>query len=95
MSSPQRVLILTGLFLIACTMAFGVWYAIFDEHQTLVGMGVHMATFFYVGRNLADVLAVFDDRIARIQVLKRNLVADGHIGPDGHLERGIVMRDDT
>ena len=42
MSSPQRVLILTGLFLIACAMAFGVWYAIFDEHQTLVGMGVHM-----------------------------------------------------
>jgi hypothetical protein len=46
MSSPQRVLVLTGLFLIAFTMAFGVWYAIFDEHQTLVGMGVHMATGF-------------------------------------------------
>jgi hypothetical protein len=46
MNSPQRVLVLTGLFLIAFTMAFGVWYAIFDEHQTLVGMGVHMATGF-------------------------------------------------
>lgn len=46
MSVPQRILILTGLFLIAFTMAFGVWYAIFDEHQTLVGMGVHMATGF-------------------------------------------------
>jgi hypothetical protein len=46
MNSPQRVLALTGLFLIAFTMAFGVWYAIFDEHQTLVGMGVHMATGF-------------------------------------------------
>lgn len=46
MSAPQRVLILTGLFLIAFTMGFGVWYAIFDEHQTLVGMGVHMATGF-------------------------------------------------
>ncbi len=46
MSAAQRVLILTGVFLIACTMAFGVGYAIFDEHQTLVGMGVQMATGF-------------------------------------------------
>jgi hypothetical protein len=46
MMAAQRVLILTGLFLIACTMAFGVGYAIFDEHQTLVGMGTQMATGF-------------------------------------------------
>ncbi len=44
MTTAQRILILTGIFLIASTMAFGVGYAIFDEHQTLEGMGISMAT---------------------------------------------------
>ncbi|MFT4826672.1 MAG: hypothetical protein ACJASY_000816 [Halioglobus sp.] len=43
MTTAQRILILTGIALIACTMIFGVGYALFDEHQTLVGMGMHMA----------------------------------------------------
>jgi hypothetical protein len=46
MNTAQRVLILTGIALIAITMAFGVGYAIFDEHQTLVGMGMAMTTGF-------------------------------------------------
>jgi hypothetical protein len=46
MSSAQRVLILTAVLLIGCTMAFGVGYAIFDEHQTLQAMGVNLATAF-------------------------------------------------
>lgn len=43
MSAAQRILILTGIALIAFTMSYGVIYAIFDEHQTLVGMGMYMA----------------------------------------------------
>ena len=46
MIAPQKILLLTGTLLIAITMMYGVGYAIFDEHQTLVGMGVHMATGF-------------------------------------------------
>ena len=46
MSTAQRILILTGIALIAMTMAYGVGYALFDEHQTLVGMGTLMATGF-------------------------------------------------
>ncbi len=46
MSAAQRILILTGILLLGSTMAFGVYYALFDEHQTLVGMGVSMATGF-------------------------------------------------
>ena len=46
MIRAQKILILTATFLIAFTMAFGVAYALFDEHQTLVGMGTLMATGF-------------------------------------------------
>lgn len=46
MSRAQKILIATAMLLIASTMAFGVIYAIFDEHQTLVGMGTLMATGF-------------------------------------------------
>ena len=46
MNTAQRILILSGLALIACTMAYGVAYAIFDEHQTLVGMCTAMASGF-------------------------------------------------
>lgn len=49
MTSAQRNLILSGIALTAMTMAFGVDYALFDEHQTLVGMGPHMATGFTAG----------------------------------------------
>ena len=51
MNTASRILILTGVILIACTMVFGVGYAIFDEHQTLVGMGMHMATGFMEASN--------------------------------------------
>ena len=46
MNTAQRILVLAGIALIACTMVFGVGYALFDEHQTLVGMGTHLATGF-------------------------------------------------
>lgn len=46
MTKAQRILIATGMCLIGITMAFGVIYAIFDEHQTLQGMGVLLATGF-------------------------------------------------
>ena len=45
-NNGQRLLIMTGVALIAFTMCFGVYYAIFDEHQTLVGMGQQMASGF-------------------------------------------------
>jgi len=46
MHLENRILILSGLALIAMTMFFGVYYAVFDEHQTLVGMGVAMMNGF-------------------------------------------------
>ncbi|MEE8058186.1 MAG: hypothetical protein V3T17_10175 [Pseudomonadales bacterium] len=43
MNTAQRILLLTGGFLITCTMIFGVGYALFDEHQTLQGIGFNLA----------------------------------------------------
>ena len=82
MNTAQRILILTGLILIACTMAFGVGYAIFDEHQTLVGMGTQMATGFMEAAN-GDMQAAFAalDNYGAIGAEYRNEVhAHGHWG---------------
>ena len=46
MQRENRILILTGLALVALTMIFGFYYAVFDEHQTLAGMGIALATGF-------------------------------------------------
>jgi hypothetical protein len=46
MSCSRKILISAGLFLAICGMTYGLWYAIWDEHQTLVGMGVALATAF-------------------------------------------------
>jgi hypothetical protein len=82
MNTAQRILILTGLILIACTMAFGVGYAIFDEHQTLVGMGTQMATGFMEAAN-GDMQAAFAalDNYGAISAEYRSEVhAHGHWG---------------
>lgn len=46
MSDENRILIFGGIALVAVTMFFGVYYAFLDEHQTLVGMGISLATGF-------------------------------------------------
>lgn len=82
MNAPQRILILTGLFLIGFTMAFGVWYALFDEHQTLVGMGMQMATgFSEMAAGNPDASAAALENYAAINAEYRKEVhAHGHWG---------------
>ena len=82
MTMPQRILILTGLFLIAFTMAFGVWYAIFDEHQTLVGMGVQMATGFaeMAAADPGASTEALENYAALSQEYRREVHAHGHWG---------------
>ena len=43
----------------------------------------------------ADILAIFDDRIASLQRLQRDLVADRNVGLGSQPEIGIVRRDDA
>lgn len=82
MNSENRILILTGLALLSLTMFFGVWYAVFDEHQTLVGMGVSMASgFVEAARGDLDAAYAALEEYGRInREYRRELHFHGHWG---------------
>ena len=46
LSAPRKLLILAGLALIVFAMTYGLWYALFAEHQALESMGGSLATGF-------------------------------------------------
>jgi dipeptide/tripeptide permease len=56
MSSAQRILIFGGLLLAALGMLYGLYYALFAEHQTLDGMGTSLTQAFIAAteRRLPD-----------------------------------------
>jgi hypothetical protein len=82
MSNAQRLLVCTGIALISFTMAFGVWYAIFDEHQTLVGMGVQMATGFMEAAkgNMEAAYSALDNFGAISAEYRKEVHSHGHWG---------------
>ena len=82
MNSPRKILISTGLALIAMTMFYGVGYAVFDEHQTLVGMGVAMATGFVeaAAGNMPAAFESFDNYGALGQEYRYEVHSHGHWG---------------
>jgi hypothetical protein len=47
MTSANKTYIVGGLVLVLAGLIFGVYYAIFDEHQTLVAMGTAFAQSFF------------------------------------------------
>lgn len=46
MSAPRRVLLFGGLALAIWGMGYGLWYALFAEHQALNGIGTSLAGAF-------------------------------------------------
>ena len=82
MNAAQRILILTGIALIAITMAFGVGYALFDEHQTLVGMGTLMATGFMeaAGGDMTAAFAALDAYGELSREYRNEVHSHGHWG---------------
>lgn len=56
MSSSRRLLITVGVALTVWSAGFGLWYAVFGEHQALERMGISLATGFEhaAGRRMAD-----------------------------------------
>jgi hypothetical protein len=46
MTASQRLLLSAGLAIVSLGMAYGFWYALVDEHPTLEGMGISLASAF-------------------------------------------------
>ncbi len=66
MSGVRKLLVAGGLALIIWGMSYGLWFAVFDEHQTLERMGVSLATAFAKAaqRKLPEANAALDDYAA-------------------------------
>jgi hypothetical protein len=62
MNHSRKVLLFGGLALAALGMCYGLYYALFTEHQTLDGMGVALTTAFVqtAQRNLPQAHAAID-----------------------------------
>ncbi len=82
MKAPQQVLIASGLALIAFTMGFGVWYAIFDEHQTLDAIGASLAGAFVhaAGGDMAAAVVSLENYAALDREYRYEVHAHGHWG---------------
>jgi hypothetical protein len=63
MTAAQKLLAIGGLALAIFGMSYGLYYALFDEHQTLEGMGMSLATGFAQAaeRNLPEAHDAIDD----------------------------------
>jgi hypothetical protein len=82
MSYAQKILILTGVLLIGITMLFGSGYALFDQQQTLVGMGMAMTQGFTEAAqsNMHAAHAAMEQFGAISQEYRRKIHAHGHWG---------------
>jgi hypothetical protein len=56
MSASRKLLLVSGLLLAIWAMTYGLWYAMFAEHQHLEGMGASLARAFTraAERNIAE-----------------------------------------
>jgi len=80
MSAARRLLILGGIALALLGMGYGMWYAIFAEHQELDGIGGALATSFGAAaqRNPAGA----DSAMQQYRELKYTY--DRHVDVHGH-----------
>lgn len=62
MSRSRKLLVIAGLLLAVVGMIYGLWYAVFDEHQTLENMGGALANGFALAteRNVIAASAALD-----------------------------------
>jgi hypothetical protein len=76
----RRLLIFGGLALAVWGMGYGIWYAVFIEHQTLDGLGSALATGFMRAAENREVesQAALADAASRSFVYVRQVDAHGH-----------------
>ena len=80
MSSSRRLLILGGIVLAMWGMGYGLWYAVFAEHQALNGIGSSLATAFDASatRNSGAAEAAFSRYTEAKYVYDRQVDVHGH-----------------
>lgn len=80
MTLSRKLLIFGGLTLAVWGMGYGIWYAVFIEHQTLDGLGSALATGFMraAENRLAESRAALNDAASRSFVYVRQVDAHGH-----------------
>ena len=80
MSSGRRLLILGGIILALWGMSYGLWYAVFAEHQALNGIGSSLAAAFdaEAGRHPAAAETAFSNYREAKYIYDRQVDAHGH-----------------
>jgi hypothetical protein len=80
MIGSRKLLVFGGLMLAIWGMAYGIWYAVFAEHQTLDGLGAALATGFMLAaeNRMAESQASLADAASRSFVYVRQVDAHGH-----------------
>ncbi len=80
MTFSRKLLIFGGLALAVWGMGYGIWYAVFIEHQTLDGLGSALATGFMraAANRMAESQAALADAASRSFVYVRQVDAHGH-----------------
>jgi hypothetical protein len=80
MTAPRKLLIIGGLALASWGMGYGIYYAVFVEHQTLDGLGSALATGFMraAQRRMPESQAALADAASRSFVYVRQVDAHGH-----------------
>jgi hypothetical protein len=78
--TSRKVLVFGGLSLAIWGMAYGIWYAMFAEHQTLDGLGAALATGFIraAESRMADSQAALAEAASRSFIYVRQVDAHGH-----------------
>jgi hypothetical protein len=80
MSAARRLLILGGIGLVLLGMTYGLWYALFAEHQELDGIGKSLATGFSAAAERDSVAA--ESSLQQYRELK--YAYDRHVDVHGH-----------
>jgi hypothetical protein len=80
MTVSRKLLIFGGLALAIWGMGYGIWYAVFIEHQTLDGLGSALATGFMraAENRMTESQTALADAASRSFVYVRQVDAHGH-----------------
>jgi hypothetical protein len=80
MSAPRKLLVIGGLALAAWGMGYGMYYAVYVEHQTLDGLGSALSTGFVraAEHRMPESQAALADAASRSFVYVRQVDAHGH-----------------